>query len=133
MTGDQWRPYKEALLKKRSELEAHLRKLDTIAIEHVADELDKVQLTTDREMAITQLDRKTILLNAVRRALERIDKGLYGTCANCGDDISPRRLAAVPWTAFCLSCQEAIDRTPDLGNGSNGITGDSWERALAPR
>ena len=46
----------------------------------------------------------------VEEALSRIDEGSFGVCLHCEEDISPKRLAAVPWTPFCISCQEMADR-----------------------
>ncbi len=43
--------------------------------------------------------------DAARRALERLAKGQYGICRDCGRPISPKRLAAVPWTECCVHCQ----------------------------
>jgi len=43
-------------------------------------------------------------------ALLRIEDGSIGVCLHCEEDISPKRLAAVPWTAFCIQCQEIADR-----------------------
>ena len=43
----------------------------------------------------------------VRVALERIDKGEYGSCARCGNDIAPARLMAIPHTEFCITCVQA--------------------------
>lgn len=40
----------------------------------------------------------------IRAALRRIDQGTYGTCANCGADISPARLAALPTATLCINC-----------------------------
>jgi len=40
----------------------------------------------------------------IRAALARIDKGTYGTCANCGTEIAPERLAAQPVATRCLAC-----------------------------
>ncbi len=37
-------------------------------------------------------------------ALERLRDGTYGTCQGCGQAIPTERLAAVPWTAFCVAC-----------------------------
>lgn len=42
-------------------------------------------------------------------ALRRIDEAGVGSCLHCGDEISPKRLDAVPWTPFCLRCPEAAD------------------------
>ena len=44
---------------------------------------------------------------SVRRALERIEDGSYGTCANCGDEISDKRLDVHPEAALCIDCASA--------------------------
>ena len=45
----------------------------------------------------------------VRTALARIADDSYGVCLHCEEDITPKRLNAVPWTSFCIRCQEAAD------------------------
>jgi len=42
--------------------------------------------------------------------LERIEDRTYGQCLRCDQAISPRRLEAVPWAAFCIRCQEIEDK-----------------------
>jgi DnaK suppressor protein len=57
------------------------------------------------------LNRNTIdmkLLREVSEALRRIESGSYGICARCEEPISPKRLDAVPWARYCVTCQEAI-------------------------
>jgi DnaK suppressor protein len=34
----------------------------------------------------------------------------YGSCANCGQEIQPKRLDAVPWTRYCIKCQDMMER-----------------------
>jgi RNA polymerase-binding transcription factor DksA len=45
-------------------------------------------------------------LRLVEEALVRLDLGDYGYCLGCGDSIAPNRLRSVPWTPYCLGCQE---------------------------
>ena len=45
-------------------------------------------------------------LRLVEEALVRLDLGEYGYCLGCGDPIAPNRLRSVPWTPYCLGCQE---------------------------
>ena len=40
-------------------------------------------------------------------ALRRIGEGTYGICVDCGETIAPHLLAAEPWIAYCVACQEA--------------------------
>lgn len=109
MTGDALVRYKTAVEAKKREIESRSRRLDRIAVEREPDALDEVQLAADRNVAITALDRDAFVLGQIRSALERIRAGTYGTCLNCGDEIAPARLAAVPWAGFCIRCQEATD------------------------
>lgn len=102
--------YKAVLEAKRAELSAGLRKREDIAIEKTPDALDEVQLAGERELAIRNLDRESNLLRNVNGALARIADGSYGVCMHCDEDIKPKRLDAVPWTKYCITCQEAADR-----------------------
>ena len=102
--------HKRVLEAKQAELAAGLRKRDDIAIEKSPDALDEVQLAGERELAIRTLDRESSLLRQVKSALARVADGSYGTCLHCDDEIKPKRLDAVPWTKYCITCQEAADR-----------------------
>ena len=102
--------YKKVLETKRDELARGLRNREDIAIEKTPDALDEVQLAGERELAIRNLDRESNLLRNVRLALGRIADGSYGTCMHCDEEIKPKRLDAVPWTKYCIRCQEAADR-----------------------
>ena len=102
--------YKAMLEAKQAELSNGLRNRDEIAIEKTPDALDEVQLAGERELAIRNLDRESNLLRQVRLALARMADGSYGTCLHCDEEIKPKRLDAVPWTRYCIRCQEAADR-----------------------
>src|SRR5690349_5520160 len=57
------------------------------------------------------LNRNTIDMRHLREindALHRIDTGQYGTCLECEEPISAKRLDAVPWAKYCVTCQESI-------------------------
>jgi DnaK suppressor protein len=102
--------YKKILEAKQAELAKGLRNREDIAIEKTPDALDEVQLAGERELAIRNLDRESSLLRNVRMALARIADDSYGVCLHCDEEIKPKRLDAVPWTRYCIRCQEAADR-----------------------
>ena len=57
------------------------------------------------------LNRNTIdtkLLREINDALQRMDHGTYGICLECEEPISSKRLDAVPWARYCVTCQELI-------------------------
>lgn len=109
---------RKLLRAKEAELEAALQKRDEIAIEKEPDELDEVQLSRSRDLAIRELDRKANLLRQVRVALEKIEDSTYGLCEECGERIGSKRLAAVPWATLCLRCQEAADNASGSDDAS---------------
>jgi DnaK suppressor protein len=59
-------------------------------------------------LAVSENDSRQ--LQMIDEALERIEDEEYGICQNCGKDIMPKRLQAVPWARYCLNCQELVER-----------------------
>ena len=110
MTSAEMGRYREMLVSKQAELMGGRTNRDDIAIERSADQADEIQGALDRELIIRTLDSKATILRSVASAAQRITDGTFGICVSCGDDISPKRLEAVPWAAYCVACQEAADR-----------------------
>ncbi|MDX2153156.1 MAG: TraR/DksA family transcriptional regulator [Bryobacteraceae bacterium] len=110
MTKTELNKFKEILENRQAELAQVVRNREGIVIEKTPDALDEVQLAGERELAIRTLDRESSLLRNVRAALRRIEEGTYGTCVHCEEEISLKRLNAVPWTPYCIQCQEQADR-----------------------
>ncbi len=126
MTQTDINKYKAILEAKQAELSAGLRNREDIAIEKTPDAIDEVQLAGERELAIRNLDRESNLLRNVKGALVRVNDGSYGICMHCEEDIKSKRLDAVPWTKYCIKCQEAADR-----NEFEAESGDTMDRLLA--
>ena len=110
MTNTDLVRFREILRAKQTELASGRRGLDGIAIERSADQLEETEYKSARELAVANLRRESMLRHGVAMGLLRIQDGTFGTCVHCGDDISRRRLEAVPWTPLCIRCQEAADR-----------------------
>ena len=102
--------YKEALLKKRTEI------LGTGGIKPLQASMDNNTRQGDMadqasgnnevhiQLKLKQTDAK--ILQAIEEALVRLDKGTYGVCRDCGEPIAPARLNAIPWTRVCITCKE---------------------------
>jgi DnaK suppressor protein len=102
-------------------IEQPLRRREEIAVENAPDTIDRVQQAAERELAICQIESSFSRLQNIRLALERIADGSYGTCLRCDNDISPKRLQAVPWAACCVRCQDIADR--ERIERANEVTG----------
>lgn len=97
--------YRAALLRRLSQLDSRLHAIETeldaprsadweeAAVEREGDEvLEKLGETGEAEIA------------RIRAALDRIRKGDYGICTQCGEPISPQRLEVLPETPLCRQC-----------------------------
>ncbi len=113
MTKTELIRFQAVLNAKIIELEQLIRRRDGIKIERTADQLEEIQQASEHALAISNLDREFSQLRNARAAIQRIDEGSFGKCQHCDKDIHPKRLAAVPWTPFCIRCQEAFDRNPE--------------------
>jgi DnaK suppressor protein len=122
MTRHEVETFRVVLKAKEATMTQIFRNREGITIEKSADELDEVDQACGRDIAVHNLDRESQALRHVRRALRRIDEGDFGECANCGEEISRKRLGALPWAALCLRCQEGVERS----KGGVSITQGSW-------
>jgi DnaK suppressor protein len=102
--------YKRMLVAKAEELRAGLGSREEIAVERSADQFDEIQRAVERDVVIRNLDSKASMLRSVTAALSRSEDGSFGVCIRCDAEISPKRLAAVPWAEYCIACQEVADR-----------------------
>jgi DnaK suppressor protein len=109
MTNEELSRFRTILEATVMELDRSTRRRDAIVIEKSADELDQRIHAVEREFAVRSIEAGSIRLREARAALRRIREGTYGTCQECEEDISPRRLAALPTAALCIRCQEAND------------------------
>ena len=110
MTKIQLKQFKNTLLARRSELEGLIRNREAAAIETSADALDQIQHMVERELALETLGRESAFLRETRAALGRVDTHAFGVCLDCEEEISLKRLAAIPWAARCIACQERADQ-----------------------
>ncbi len=69
------------------------------------DPTDRANLETDRNFLLRIRDRERKLIVKIKEALARIDDGTFGTCEDCGEEISEERLKARPVTTLCIDCK----------------------------
>ena len=112
MTKAQENRFKKTLEAKRAELlRAIHQRREGLAVERVGDVMDQVRILADRELAVRSVDRLCADLRLVEGALGEIRDGTFGICAQCDRHIPMRRLEAVPWSPYCVSCQERVEQS----------------------
>jgi DnaK suppressor protein len=73
------------------------------------DIADRAASSYTKEFLFSQSNNDRQLLAMVETALQRIREGDFGECVNCGNEINAKRLEAVPWTRYCIACQEKLE------------------------
>lgn len=74
-------------------------------LESARDVGDQALMDLDRELGISLMEMRNRRRQAIDEALTRLTEGTYGICAECGVEISERRLEAVPFAKLCVECQ----------------------------
>ena len=68
---------------------------------------DSGQATTERSEVMALVEELRGMHAEVIGALDRLEVGTYGTCENCGKQIPPERLEALPTARLCVACKQA--------------------------
>ena len=76
----------------------------------IQDLADKAYSAYSKELNFSLSDGERNLLMLIDEAFTRMKDGSYGVCTNCGVTIGEKRLQAVPWTPFCIDCQELQEK-----------------------
>ena len=104
--------YRSKLIDMRNRLAGEIGRLaETVMMD--------AQPVGEHDRAVSEAIDKEILIESteegiqqqVREALKRIEQGTYGLCQECAQVIGKPRLDAVPYTAYCISCERDRERS----------------------
>lgn len=108
--------YKKKLLRKKKEIIEKLSEAYNTSKEVetgiAQDIVDKAESSYTKEFLLSLSNTERKQLSMIDGALKRIESCEFGTCEMCGEKISKKRLDAVPWTPFCINCQEKAEEEP---------------------
>ena len=108
------RRYRELLLQKRTEVLSGLgAKFDTLARMGRVPEDDQAQLSHDEFVSLHLNSLDYAQLRLIEEALDRLHSGDYGTCLSCEEPIPEKRLQAVSWARYCITCQDSVGGGPE--------------------
>lgn len=94
---------KEEIVNKISETYNESKEVESGIAQDVVDKAES-SYTKEFLLSLSNAEREQLLL--IDEALKRIDKKELGICQRCGKDINKKRLDVVPWTSYCIDCQE---------------------------
>lgn len=109
-----WQSYEEALRKKQQELidsyERDKAAGNAQPDDGIQDLADKAASAYSKELNFSLSDGERNSLKLIDEAFTRMREGTFGTCINCGNTIGEKRLQAIPWTSYCIDCQELVEK-----------------------
>jgi DnaK suppressor protein len=77
--------------------------------ERCNDPMDQMQNRFEMDLTISVINNDWETRKAVESALKLLAIDEYGICQDCGAEINPKRLEAIPWTTLCVYCQDEYD------------------------
>ncbi|MBK7707961.1 MAG: TraR/DksA family transcriptional regulator [Acidobacteria bacterium] len=102
---------KERLIAERDSLMNKLKENDlSVDDAETPDPVDLAVRNYSKNVMLAVSENESRQLTLINEALTRLDDDEYGTCQNCDKEISPKRLDAIPWARYCLSCQELVEK-----------------------
>lgn len=104
---------KTRLIERRQEIfeRRHGRQDAWERLHEAENELEESAQKAHMSQGLAQLDAsEKNEIEAIDRALGRIETGDYGFCEGCEEPIAPGRLAALPFVAFCTRCAERLEK-----------------------
>ncbi len=115
MTDDDLRALREELQRRRRSLLDTVRRaaaeLDALRAAERDPEFEEGAQSEHEQFTLARLsENQRRELAMIDAAIARIDEGEYGACIDCGLDIDPRRLAALPYALLCTECAQGRER-----------------------
>lgn len=80
-----------------------------ISQDDLPDETDLAVSEVNQSLVFKLKDRERMMLQKIDEALARLDEGSFGVCADCEENIEPKRLEVSPMSTHCISCKEQAE------------------------
>ena len=94
---------KESIVRKLTELTSESKEMESNVAQDVVDKAE-TSYTKEFLLSLSDADREQLFL--IDEALKRLQREEFGICQLCHQEIGRKRLEAVPWTPFCIDCQQ---------------------------
>ena len=114
MNKAQLKKFKTLLETKRDEIVKKAKQTLTedmmLDANDLPDEMDLASSEYLQSFTFRLRGREKVFLDKIEKALRKIEEGTFGTCEECQEEISIKRLEARPETTLCIRCKEDQER-----------------------
>ena len=95
----------KGLQARLSELKRRVADIDEELHRRLPANSEEQAIDLENQETLEALEKTEVQeIHRIEHALKRISEGTYGVCAECGADIDPKRLKALPTASRCISC-----------------------------
>lgn len=110
LTKKEKQAYRKALLEQKDKIVKKLSQFynesKEVETDIAQDVVDKAESSYTKEFLLSLSDAEREQLRLLDAALRRLETAGFGLCQMCGQPISKKRLNALPWTPYCINCQQ---------------------------
>ena len=114
MDAEQLEYFRQNLMEKKKDVEARVEQLKNGDIhtnkDDLYDDVDAATVDADHSLLFRIRGREAHLIKKINEALEQIEVGTFGICAECGENINIERLKARPVAPLCIACKEEQEK-----------------------
>jgi DnaK suppressor protein len=105
--------YRKRLLKMRENILNKAKKLKedsyNLGTDGIQDMADAASNTYNADILMSISDNDLTILKDIDNSLDKLNKGTYGTCEECEEKISEKRLEANPVARYCITCKRQME------------------------
>ncbi len=114
MEGEKLAEIREQLLQMREEILTEAKRFyaesQTLGKDGVPDIGDMSSNSYNQEVLMNLSNAQQGRVRDIDAALERVDKGVYGLCQRCEEEISPKRMEVRPFSRYCIDCKAEVEK-----------------------
>ena len=111
----------EIVREAKEEISKYIKGETRQLVDTALDDGDWSVVDLSEDISLRQLSTHKENLQKIDEALRKLDEGTYGSCEDCGEEISSERLKIMPFAIYCIDCQErreeieAMERREGIG------------------
>ena len=106
--------FRKTLFEQKMQIVTHMRQMVTgevhVDSDDLPDAIDNAVAESTLSLTGRMRERELGLLAKIEKSLERIERGRYGECESCGEEIGLERLRARPVADYCIDCKDEQER-----------------------
>ncbi len=115
LTKKEKQAYRKSLLEQKEKIVKTLSQFynesKEVESDIAQDVVDKAESSYTKEFLLSLSDTEREQLSLIDAALKRLETKEFGVCQMCGRPIGKKRLAALPWTPYCIDCQQKTEES----------------------